>query len=359
MTFERKNIREMVGYTPGEQPQSTDIVKLNTNENPFASGPAVQKALSEIKTDDLRCYPQPTALDLRKAISAHHDIETESIIVTNGGDELLRLAISTFVECDEAIAVAEPTYTLYEVLAQAHGCQYLKFNLNQDWSLPENFTQTLNNSNAKMCLLPNPHAPSGTLLSVQDLAAIANEFKGILLIDEAYIDFVDPDLNHDCIKLINDFDNILLLRTFSKGYSLAGLRIAYGIGPKSIIKPMQSKTKDSYNTDFIAQKLAQAALEDQAFAKKSWDYVRAQRSILKAALTDLGLSSVDSQSNFLLVRVPEQINAESLYARLKENGILVRHFNQAGQENYLRITVGTIDENNKLLSTLKVLLADN
>ncbi|MDG2091211.1 MAG: histidinol-phosphate transaminase [Gammaproteobacteria bacterium] len=358
MTFERKNIRDMEGYTPGEQPKSTDIVKLNTNENPFAPGPAVQKALSEIKTDDLRCYPQPTALELRKAISAHHDIETESIIVTNGGDELLRLAISTFVETDEAIAVAEPTYTLYEVLAQAHGCNYLRFKLNDDWSLPENFAQTLNNANAKMCLLPNPHAPSGTLLPVEELAALANEFIGILLIDEAYIDFVDPSLNHDCIKLINDFDNVLLLRTFSKGYSLAGLRIAYGIGPSSLIYPMQSKTKDSYNTDFIAQKLAQAALEDQAYAKKAWDFVRAQRAMLKDALAELGLTSVESQSNFLLVSVPEPIKAEELYKSLKQHGILVRHFNHAGQENYLRMTVGNTNENQLLLSTLKQLLAE-
>lgn len=359
MNFERKNIREMVGYTPGEQPQSTDVIKLNTNENPFAAGPAVQKALSEIKTDDLRCYPQPTALNLRKAISTHHDIETESIIVTNGGDELLRLAISTFVECDEAVAVAEPTYTLYEVLAQAHGCDYLKFNLNEDWSLPENFAQTLNNTNAKLCLLPNPHAPSGTLLPAKELAALAKEFNGILLIDEAYIDFVDPGLNHDCLKLINEFDNILLLRTFSKGYSLAGLRIAYGVGSSSIINPMQLKTKDSYNTDFIAQKLAQAALEDQAYAKKAWDFVRAQRSMLKDALSELGLTSVDSQSNFLLVSVPEQINAKQLCAKLKQKGILVRHFNHAGQENYLRITIGKADENDKLLSTLKSLLTED
>ena len=359
MTFERKNIRNMVGYTPGEQPQSAGIVKLNTNENPFAPSPSVQKTLTEITADDLRCYPQPTALELRKTISAHHAIETESIIVTNGGDELLRLAISTFVETDEAVAVAEPTYTLYEVLAQAHGCDYLKFNFNHDWSLPENFAHTLNKTNAKMCILPNPNAPSGTLLPTNKLAAIAKEFKGILLIDEAYIDFVDPSLNHDCVKLINDFDNILILRTFSKGYSLAGLRIAYGIGPSSIINPMQLKTKDSYNTDFIAQKLAQAALKDQAYAEKAWAFVRSQRSLLKNALTELGLTSVDSQSNFLLISVPALINGKKLYLSLKQHGILVRHFDHAGQENYLRVTVGKADENKLFLSTLKKILADN
>ncbi len=284
MTFERKNIREMVGYIPGEQPESTDVIKLNTNENPFPPGPAVQKALSSIHTDSLRHYPQPTALNLRNAIAKHHGIETENIIVTNGGDELLRLTINTFVETEEAIAVAEPTYTLYEVLAQAHGCQYIRFNLNKDWSLPGDFAKSLNSSNIKMCFLPNPNAPSGTLLSADELASLADEFEGLLVIDEAYVDFIDPELDHNCVELIKRLDNVLLLRTFSKGYSLAGLRIAYGIGDVSIINPMQAKTKDSYNTDYIAQTLALAALEDQSYAKKSWDFVRTQRVILKKGI---------------------------------------------------------------------------
>jgi len=359
MSFERKNIREMVGYIPGEQPESSDVIKLNTNENPFPPSPAVQKALSSIQTDSLRCYPQPTALNLRNAIATHHNIEKENIIVTNGGDELLRLAINTFVETDEAIAVAEPTYTLYEVLAKAHGCEYIRFNLNKDWSLPDDFANQLNSSNIKLCFLPNPNAPSGTLLSVDELASIANEFKGLLVIDEAYVDFIDPELDHNCVDLIKQFDNVLLLRTFSKGYSLAGLRIAYGIADVSIINPMQAKTKDSYNTDYIAQKLAQASLEDQAYAKKSWDFVRTQRAMLKTALDELGLSSVDSQSNFLLVSVPEFINAEKLYNKLKQRGILVRHFKHEGQENFLRITVGSAEGNQLLLSTLKQLIPKN
>ena len=359
MTFERKNIRNMTGYIPGEQPASKGVIKLNTNENPFPPSPAVKKALSEINTDKLKYYPQPTASDLRDAIARYHGIEKDKIIVTNGGDELLRLAIASFVEADEAIAVAEPTYTLYEVLAQAHGCKYVRFSLNNDWSLPKDFAHSLNSSNIKMCLLPNPHAPSGTLLTVKELAAIAEVFKGLLLIDEAYLDFVDPALNHDCVQLLKEFDNILILRTFSKGYSLAGLRIAYGLADTSIINPMQSKTKDSYNTDYIAQKLAQAALEDQTYAKETWQFVRTQRSILKEALAKLGLPSVDSQSNFILDDVPANINAGKLYERLKQKNILVRHFNHAGQDNFLRITVGNENENQLLLSTLQDLLTDN
>ncbi len=349
----------MVGYIPGEQPGSQEVIKLNTNENPFPPGPAVARALSAINTDKLRCYPQPTAKDLRASIASHHAVDNENIIITNGGDELLRLAITTFVETDEAVAVAEPTYTLYEVLAQAHGCKFARFHLNADWSLPDNFAQSLNKAAIKLCLLPNPNAPSGTLLSTHELSEIASEFNGLLLIDEAYVDFIDPELDHDCVKLLEKFDNILLLRTFSKGYSLAGLRIAYGLGSNAVISPMQSKTKDSYNTDYIAQKLAQAAIEDQAYANKSWTFVRAQRDLLKDELASLGLKSVPSQSNFLLVDIPEQLNAEKLYQTLKQKNILVRHFKHPGQENFLRISIGTADENRELINALTTIIADD
>lgn len=359
MNFERKNIRAMAGYTPGEQPESSDVIKLNTNENPFPPGPAVKNALAAINTDSLRRYPQPTALDLRLVLSRQHNIDKDNIVVTNGGDELLRLAISTFVEPGETIAVAEPTYTLYEVLAQAQGCNFMRFKLKVDWSLPDNFAKELNAAKAKICLLPNPHAPSGTLLTSKTLATLANDFKGVLLIDEAYVDFVDPSLAYDCIALTKQFDNVLLLRTFSKGYSLAGLRIAYGMGASSLISPMQSKTKDSYNTDYIAQKLAQAAMEDQQYAKSSWDFVRQQRAMLSAAFEKLGFYCHPSQSNFILVKVPPQKNAESLYQALKQQGILIRYFKHAGLENNLRISIGNNDENQRLLSALTELLADD
>ena len=349
----------MAGYTPGEQPENSDVIKLNTNENPFPPGPAVKQALASINTDSLRRYPQPTALQLRLALSTHHKIDKDNIVVTNGGDELLRLAINTYVDPGESIAVAEPTYTLYEVLAQAHGCDFLRFKLQQDWSLPGNLATELNRAGAKICLLPNPHAPSGTLLRANELATLAAEFKGVLLIDEAYVDFVDPALKHDCIPLIRDRDNVLLLRTFSKGYSLAGLRIAYGMAAASLISPMQSKTKDSYNTDYIAQKLAQAALEDQEYAKSSWDFVRQQRALLSSALTSLGFSCVASQSNFILAKVPPHTNAENIYQALKQRGILIRYFRHPGLEDNLRISIGNADENQRLLDALTALLAAN
>lgn len=357
MAYERSNIRSMAGYTPGEQPDSPEVIKLNTNENPFPPGPGVARALAAIAVASLRRYPPPTAAQLRRTIAALHGVEQENVIVTNGGDELLRLAVSTFVEEEEAIAFAAPSYSLYEVLADAHGCGTLRFPLDEDWSLPAGFAARLNDAGAKLCFVVNPHAPSGRLTSAAELQALARDFHGVLVLDEAYVDFVDPALGHDCVPLVRQFDNVLILRTFSKGYSLAGLRMAYGLASPSLIDPMQFKTKDSYNTDLIAQTLAQASLENREEASGTWAYVREQRARVAGELAALGLASPPSQSNFLLVTVPPPHRAQALYEGLKRKGILVRWFAQPRLDDKLRITIGTQEQNTRLLTALKELLA--
>ncbi len=361
MTYERENIKRMEGYTSGEQPDSPDIIKLNTNENPFPPGPAVAQALAGISVNDLRRYPQPTASHLRDCLAIYHQLGPTSgpdnIIVTKGGDELLRLAISTFVEEAESIAVAAPGYSLYDVLATAHGCSIQKFDLDNHWKLPENFASKLNQSGAKICFVVNPHAPSGQLCSVAELRQLANDFQGVLFIDEAYVDFVDPEIGYDSTPLINEFDNVLILRTFSKGFSLAGLRIAYGLGAQSLIDPMQYKTKDSYNTDFIAQTLATAAIENYQCAAETWSYVRNQRDYLKNQLDKIGFISNPSQSNFLLVTVPAPFEAENIYQSLKQKGILIRYFNLPRLQDKLRISIGTEAENNILITILKEIIS--
>jgi len=359
LNYERENIQAMHGYEPGEQPDQPDIIKLNTNENPYPAGPAVASALKGITVDKLRRYPPPTAMALRQSLAQLHNLSTDNLVVTNGGDELLRLLLATFVEPDERIAIAEPSYSLYEVLAAAHGCALDRIALNSDWSLPADFAARLNQLGTKLCFLVNPHAPSGVLTPAPVLEKIAREFHGVLVIDEAYIDFVDPSLQHSCMSLVRTLDNVLILRTFSKGYSLAGLRMAYGIGAASLINPMQYKTKDSYNTDFIAQTLAKAAIDDQAYARWTWEQVREQRSWLNAQLSALGFSAPPSQSNFILAKVPDNLSAETLYNGLKASGILVRYFRIPGLEKSLRISIGTAQENQKLISALQALLGSS
>lgn len=355
MAYERKNIEAMAAYVPGEQVDQPGVLKLNTNENPYPPSPRVKVALAGCDVARLRQYPPPTARGLQEAIAARHGVDAGNVIVTNGGDELLRMAIDTFVDISDTIAVARPTYTLYQVLAAAHGCRLTSFELDDNWGLPENYGSLLNECGAKLCFLVNPHAPSGTLTPVDRIAALAEEFNGVLLLDEAYIDFVDPGIACDSMALVKRFDNVLVLRTFSKGYSLAGLRMAYGLADPALIGPLM-KTKDSYNTDLISQALAKAAIEDQDYARATWEKVRTERQRVTAALRAAGFVVPDSQSNFLLATVPRGKSAETLYINLKAQGILVRYFKTEDRlDDKLRITIGTPGDNARLLEALAAL----
>ncbi len=356
MTFERPNIARMQGYKPGEQLDGGNIIKLNTNENPYPPAPAVTETLKSIDTAALRRYPPPTATLFRQAVAELHGIQPDNVIATNGGDELLRLALTTFVSPGATIVTTQPSYSLYPVLADIQGCDYQEIALNDDWSMPADFLARLEQSNASMCLLVNPHAPTGQLLSADYLESISQGFSGVLLVDEAYVDFVDEDQAYSAIELATRRDNVLLLRTLSKGYSLAGLRFGYGIGNRSLIEPMQFKTRDSYNTDLIAQQLATAAIQSQDYARDTWHRVRLERERLQSELTRLGFTVSPSQTNFLLATAPAGSDAEALYQSLKQQQILVRHFRQPRLEDKLRISIGTPEENSQLLAALADLL---
>lgn len=358
MTYERPNIANMHGYTPGEQPTDPQLVKLNTNENPYPPTDAVMHALRDVSGDDLRRYPPPMADAFRRAAAAAHGVDAANIIATNAGDELLRLAITTFVEPGRPVGTTDPSYSLYPVLADVHGSPTHRVGLNDDWSLPDGFAQRMNDAGAQVVFVVNPHAPSGTLRSVDTLRGLAEALDGVLVIDEAYVDFVDPSLAHSTIPLIKEYDNVLILRTLSKGYALAGLRFGYGIGAASLIEPMLTKTKDSYNCDAVAQRLAVAAIESRAGASESWAKVRSERDRLAGALDTLGLSCNPSQANFLLATVADRFpgGAAALYDALAGRHIYVRYFNTPRLDDKLRITLGTPEQNDQLLNALRELL---
>lgn len=355
MSYERANIRAMHGYMAGEQPDSDDVIKLNTNENPYVAPDTVAAALHNIDVGALRRYPPPLARAFRETAATLHGISPDQIIPVNGGDELLRLAITTYADPGQAIGVAEPSYSLYPVLAAIQGCRVVSVPLEEDWSLPESYAERLNEAGARLAFVVNPHAPSGRLEPVEVLERLARAFNGVVLIDEAYADFVDPALAYDAVSLVQDHDNILILRTLSKGYSLAGLRFAYGIGSVDLLEPMLFKTRDSYNTDYISQRLAEAALRGREQAAEGWRAVREQRSEMEKALSALGLDCLPSQSNFLLVTVPDSlsVDATGLYEWLKKHDILVRYFDQDGLRDRLRITIGTAEQNRRLLDCLE------
>lgn len=358
MSYERESVRHITGYTPGEQPDTPAAVKLNTNENPYPPAPEVMAALAAVMPEQLRRYPSATSAGFRREAAALHGVTPEWIVATNGGDELLRLAITTFVEPGQPIGIAEPSYSLYPVLAAVNDSPVVRLPLDEHWRPSADFAERMNREGVALTLLVNPHAPSGTLLDADDIAVIAETLDGVLLVDEAYVDFVDPARGHDVVSLVHEFDNLLILRTLSKGYSLAGLRLGYGIGKRTVIEPIATKTRDSYSVDAVAETLAIAALQHRAVAARTWEAVRGERLRLAQALAALGLKPLPSETNFLLVGVPAATdsNAAMLHQQLREQGIFVRYFDQERLRDRLRITVGSAEDNDRLLTALRTLL---
>ena len=356
MTYERAAIQRMHGYVPGKQPANPDTIKLNTNENPYPPSPSVFEVLKSIGAEHLRKYPEPMAQEFRNEAAKLHGLRPEQIVAVNGGDELLRMVITTFVDPGRPIGILEPSYSLYPVLAEIQASPVVRVPATADFGVPPDFAARMNAEGVNLSMLVNPHAPSGRLLTRDEIAKIAEELKGVLLVDEAYIDFVDPELGHNLLPLLESHDNVMMLRTLSKGYSLAGLRYGYGLGCESLIAPLLTKTRDSYNVDAIAQRVATAALRDQAHAQSSWQHVRSERARLHEALHGLGFNAPRSQSNFLLATVPSGKNALDLQRGLEARGLLVRYFNEPRLDDALRITVGTPEQNDRLLKALRELV---
>ena len=354
MSYERDNIRRMEGYRYGEQPDDPDVVKLNTNENPYPPSPAVSAALAEFDAAALRRYPPAECDPFRRLAARRLGLKAEEILVTHGGDEALRLAFTTFVDPGAVFAMTDPGYSLYPVLARVQDCRIESIPLAEDWSLPADFCARVNGAGARLTCIVNPHAPSGVLLGVDALARIAGEIEGVVLIDEAYVDFADPALGHDATPLIRRFDNLLLLRTLSKGYSLAGLRFGFLLGNPALLEPIATKTRDSYNQDTLAQTLACAAYADETYASGIWQRVRDAREALVRGLAGLDFRAFPSQTNFLLVEPPANgcLDARSIYAQLRSRKFLVRHFDTPRLGGMLRITVGTPEQNSRLLDAL-------
>lgn len=392
MSYERDNIQRLHAYIPGEQPgfrETADggfgrIIKLNTNENPYLPSEAVMRAIHELTPEALRLYPPADAAEFRAAAADAHGLTADHVIATNGGDELLRLLITVYCEPARSpqgsgtsvpvtddkktpgrgakssrggggIGMTTPSYTLYEVLADIQDTPVTVIDRidadDSGFALPEDYAQRLNAAGCRLAFLVNPHAPSGRLESIGTLRKLAREFDGILVVDEAYADFA-PD---NALPLLRDdqLENVVILRSLSKGYSLAGLRFGYGLAHRSIIAALD-KARDSYNTDILSQAAATAAVRDRAYARSTWDRVIAERARLTAALRDRGFTVPDSHTNFVLARVPakDSAQAEAIYRHLKTHDLLIRYFGKARLADRLRITVGTRAQNDRLLELL-------
>lgn len=347
MSYFRDNIDKMEGYEPGFQPKQVDVIKLNTNENPFPPSPKVMEKLRKITTEQLRRYPDPVGNQFREAAGELNGVSAEHIMCCNGGDDLLNLAFRAFCDENRLAAYPVPTYSLYPVLAKIQNCPVIEIPFDKEFNLPSKLTST----NAALTIVCNPNAPSGTFISVDEIASLADEISGVLLIDEAYSDYAEKK----CTALVKDFDNVIILRTLSKGYSLAGLRFGYAIAQPELIDGLM-KVKDSYNVDSIAIALATEAIRDQEYFKTNIQKIKSERTRLTESLRKIGFKIPNSFSNFVCA----EYNGKSgsvIHEELKKRNIFVRYFPYPGLENKLRISVGLPEQDDKLIAALKEILA--
>lgn len=336
----------MDGYVPGFQPKDAEVVKLNTNENPYPPSPKVLEAIRNISAEKLRRYPEPLGDTFRRAAAEVFGLGSECIMCTNGGDDLLTICFRAFCDESRCAAYPSPTYSLYPVLAGLQGCSVIEVPLGE-----EGYLDKLAEANAALTIFCNPNAPTCTFEPIDNLAGLARKLKGVLLVDEAYADFSDDN----CLRLIKRIDNIIILRSMSKGYSLAGIRFGFCIAQSGIIEGLM-KVKDSYNVDAAALAAATAAIKDQEYFKANVEKIKAERGRLTKELRGMGFSTGDSQTNFILAGC-SSISAEDIYKELVKRNIYIRYFNLPGLTDKIRITVGTKEQNDVLIGALKEILS--
>jgi histidinol-phosphate aminotransferase len=345
VSYLRKNIEAMAGYVPGEQPAPGDrVIKLNTNENPYPPSPRVVEVLRTLDPERLRRYPDPMANRVRDLVGRLFGVGREWVLCGNGSDELLNLAVRAFVGEGERLVYPVPTYSLYPVLAEIQGAAAVEVPTLDDFAMP---VDALKATPARLMILCNPNAPTGVFTPPEVVSDLAAGFDGVLIVDEAYVDFSPTD----CMRLVRERPNVMVFRTLSKSYSLAGLRFGYAVGSPELIKGLE-KVKDSYNVDAVSIDLALAALADQAWMQTNVEKIRAERSRLAAGLAALGFGVTPSEANFILAAVPGGDGA-ACYRNLKSRGILVRWWNLPRLADKLRVTVGTPAENDALLAALR------
>ncbi|WP_417382686.1 histidinol-phosphate transaminase [Gimesia sp.] len=350
MSLFRTQVQQMTGYTPGEQPQESGWVKLNTNENPYPPSPLVKEAVEQALTGRLNIYPDPLATEFRKVAADLFQVDPDWILPGNGSDEVLTILMRTFADAGDLVSAPYPSYTLYETLAEIQGARFQKIQLNPDWSWPTTQAQEISDK-SKILFVPNPNAPSGNRWSDEEISSLVPS-QGVLVLDEAYGDFCDQPHKGELLKS-KAGERIIVTRTLSKSYSLAGIRFGFAVAHPDLIQGMQ-KVKDSYNCNTLSLAAALAALKDQEWMQANTKKIQTTRKHLISELGKLGFETVDSQTNFVWCTHPDQAH-ERRYQDLKRRKILVRYMKFGltdGVLDGLRITVGTDDEVQTVLKAL-------
>lgn len=351
MTFAKKNIAELAPYLPGHQPPpELKPVKLNTNENPYPPSPKALESIRNAVDGRLRLYPPAGADALRGAIASVYGVSPEQVFCGNGSDEIISLILRAFVERGEKVAFGYPTYSYYKSMAEVHDIPYELVETDAELNLDLNgFYKT----GAKVVFIANPNSPTGMLLGADAIVEFARRYPGVVVVDEAYIDFGPKGAS--VYRHIDRLNNLLVLRTFSKSFSLCGMRAGYAFGSPDLTGSL-FKTKDSYNINMLTQVAARAAVEDQEWMERNAEAVRQSRGWLAAELSALGFTVLPSAANFVFAR-HEKAGAEHIFKKLEERRIFVRYFKDRRIDNYLRITIGTPEELKTLVSALKEILS--
>jgi len=342
----RRTVEAMEGYVPGEQPRDRRYIKLNTNENPYPPSPQVLEALRDAVGENLRLYPRPLADELRERAARLFRLLPQNVLVGNGSDELLAIVMRAVVDPGDAVAYPVPTYSLYDTLVALHSGEAIHVPFPADFSFPA----ALADVDARLVIVCNPNSPSGTRIASQELSPLFRRRDRLVVIDEAYVDFADGD----CLDLLREVPNVVILRTLSKSYSLAGMRIGLALGAQNVIEQLV-KVKDSYNVNRLSIVAGAAALRDPRWMEASVRRVRRSRDGLTRRLVEMGFEVPPSQANFVLARKPGE-DLGPLYEGLKRRGVLVRYFPTPDLRDALRITVGTDDEISVLLRVLEQLI---
>jgi histidinol-phosphate aminotransferase len=346
-------LKRLSPYVPGEQPRDRRYMKLNTNENPYPPSPRVAELLSSYSPEDLRRYPDPGSLSLREAIAKREGVRSEQVFVGNGSDEILSFCFYAFFDPERGpVLFPRHTYSFYPVYCNFYGNEFRHIRMAEDFSIPAGTVIEALNGSAGY-IFPNPNAPTGMETDRADIERIAERAKELnlaVIVDEAYIEFGGAS----AVPLLDRFDNLLVVRTFSKSHCLAGVRLGYAVGNTGMIESL-TMVKDSFNSypvDRLSEEIGIAAIEDEDYYRDINRRVIASRDRLSDAMRNEGWTVLPSKANFVFM-MKEGLSGKAIYERLKEGGILVRYFEHPGIEEYVRVTVGTEDETAAFIDALR------
>lgn len=348
-SFFSSKLSHLVPYTPGEQPKDMKYIKLNTNESPFAPSQTAQR-LSAEAASKLQLYSDPECRDLVNKAAEYFCVDTDQIIFTNGSDEVLNFAFMAF--CESGAVFPDITYGFYSVFAELNGVEFEEIPLKSDFSVDINDYIGVN----KTVFLANPNAPTGITLGIEDIEKIVKSNpNNVVVIDEAYVDFGAESV----IPLIDKYDNLLVTQTFSKSRSLAGGRLGFGIGSKSIIRDLNTikYSTNPYNVNSMTAAAGIGSLSDDKYIKSNCEIIKQNREYLTKELEKLDFTMTDSCANFIFAK-HKSIGGKDIYLRLKEKGVLVRHFDKEMLKDYTRITIGSKEQLDILIDKIKEILKE-